>query len=59
MLISGFQHVVALGLLAGALEFIPMAGWMTAAATIITIGVDHALPLDLDGSTPWRVASAH
>jgi predicted PurR-regulated permease PerM len=39
LLISGFPHPVALGLLAGALEFIPMAGWMTAAATIITIGV--------------------
>jgi hypothetical protein len=26
LLLSGFPHVVALGLLAGALEFIPMAG---------------------------------
>jgi hypothetical protein len=39
LLLSGFPHVVALGLLAGALEFIPMAGWITAAATIMTIGV--------------------
>lgn len=38
LLMSGFPHVVALGLLAGALEFIPMVGWMTAAATIMTIG---------------------
>jgi predicted PurR-regulated permease PerM len=39
LLISGFPHVLALGLVAGALEFIPMAGWITAAATIMTIGV--------------------
>jgi predicted PurR-regulated permease PerM len=39
LLISGFPNALALGLLAGALEFIPMAGWMTAAATIITVGV--------------------
>jgi predicted PurR-regulated permease PerM len=39
LLISGFPHPIALGLLAGVLEFIPMAGWITAAATIITFGV--------------------
>jgi predicted PurR-regulated permease PerM len=39
LLMSGFPHAVALGLLAGALEFIPVAGWITAAATIMTIGV--------------------
>lgn len=39
LLILGFPHALTLGVLAGALEFIPMAGWMTAAATIISFGV--------------------
>ena len=39
LLILGFPHPIALGALAGILEFIPMAGWMTAAATILTVGV--------------------
>jgi len=39
LLILRFPHAIALGVLAGILEFIPMAGWITAAATIITIGV--------------------
>lgn len=39
LLISGFPNALALGLLAGVLEFIPIAGWMTAAAAIITVGV--------------------
>lgn len=39
LLISGFPHAVGLGLLAGALEFIPIIGWMMAAASILTLGV--------------------
>src|SRR6202008_4334 len=39
MLILGFPNAIALGILAGILEFIPVAGWMTAAATIVTAGV--------------------
>ena len=39
LLILGFPHTVALGGLAGALEFIPIVGWITAAATIVTVGV--------------------
>jgi predicted PurR-regulated permease PerM len=39
LLISGFPHALALGALAGALEFIPIAGWITAAVTIVTVGV--------------------
>jgi predicted PurR-regulated permease PerM len=39
----GFSHAVALGLLAGILEFIPVAGWMISAATILTFGaLTHA-----------------
>jgi predicted PurR-regulated permease PerM len=39
LLILRFPHAIALGVLAGILEFIPMAGWITAAVTIVTIGV--------------------
>jgi predicted PurR-regulated permease PerM len=35
----GFPHSLALGLMAGVLEFIPVAGWITSAITIITIGL--------------------
>jgi predicted PurR-regulated permease PerM len=39
MLVLGFPDAIALGILAGILEFIPVAGWMTAAATIVTTGI--------------------
>ena len=39
MLLLRFPNAIALGILAGILEFIPVAGWMTAAATIVTAGV--------------------
>jgi predicted PurR-regulated permease PerM len=39
MLILGFPHALTLGILAGVLEFIPIAGWITAATTIISFGV--------------------
>lgn len=39
MLLLGFPRALALGILAGVLEFIPMAGWMLSAATIICAGV--------------------
>lgn len=39
MVLLGFPNAIALGVLAGILEFIPMAGWMTAAATITAAGV--------------------
>jgi predicted PurR-regulated permease PerM len=43
MLVLGFPNPLALGLLAGILEFIPVAGWMAAAATILGAGaVAHA-----------------
>src|SRR6266404_2560996 len=38
MLVLGFPHAVGLGILAGILEFIPVAGWMVSATTILTIG---------------------
>lgn len=34
-----FPHALALGILAGALEFVPIAGWITAASTITVVGI--------------------
>jgi len=43
MLLLGYRHALALGLLAGVLEFIPVAGWITALIIIATAGfVMHA-----------------
>ena len=39
MLLLGFPNAIALGILAGILEFIPVIGWMTAAATIVAAGI--------------------
>jgi predicted PurR-regulated permease PerM len=39
LLILRFPNAVALGLLAGILEFIPVAGWMTSLATAVTVGI--------------------
>src|SRR5580658_2545344 len=41
MLVLGFPHPIALALMGGILEFIPVAGWTITATTIITVG---ALP---------------
>jgi predicted PurR-regulated permease PerM len=38
MLILGFPSAIALGVLAGILEFIPVAGWMMTAAIIVSTG---------------------
>jgi predicted PurR-regulated permease PerM len=43
MLILGFPYAIALGVLGGALEFLPAVGWMASAAVILTIGfLTHA-----------------
>jgi predicted PurR-regulated permease PerM len=39
MLVLGFPHALALGFLAGVLEFIPVAGWIFSAVSIISVGV--------------------
>ena len=39
LLLLKFPHAIALALFGGALEFIPVAGWMSTAAAIISIGV--------------------
>jgi predicted PurR-regulated permease PerM len=38
MLVLGFPNAMVLSVLAGILEFLPVAGWMTAAAVIVTAG---------------------
>jgi predicted PurR-regulated permease PerM len=38
MVFASFPHAIALGILGGVLEFIPLAGWITAAAAIVTVG---------------------
>jgi predicted PurR-regulated permease PerM len=38
MIALGFPHPLALGVIAGILEFIPIAGWMMAAAAIVSVG---------------------
>src|SRR5260370_38014648 len=43
MLFLGYRHALALGLMAGLLEFIPVAGWITALTIIATVGlITHA-----------------
>ena len=39
MLCLGYRHALVLGLMAGLLEFIPVAGWITALITISTAGM--------------------
>ena len=39
MLALGFPYAITLGVVAGVLEFIPVAGWMISATTIIGVGV--------------------
>jgi len=38
-LFLGYRHALALGLMAGVLEFIPVAGWITALITISAVGL--------------------
>jgi predicted PurR-regulated permease PerM len=38
MLILKFPYAIALGLLGGALEFLPTVGWVASAVTILTVG---------------------
>jgi predicted PurR-regulated permease PerM len=43
MLLLGFPYAIALGLVGGALEFLPAVGWVASAAAILTIGfLSHA-----------------
>jgi predicted PurR-regulated permease PerM len=39
MLALGLPYAITLGVAAGVLEFVPAAGWMISATTIISVGV--------------------
>ena len=39
MVLLGYPHALALGVMAGVLEFIPIAGWITALIAISTVGL--------------------
>jgi predicted PurR-regulated permease PerM len=39
LLLLGCPHAIGLGILGGILEFIPVAGWMISAATIVGVGI--------------------
>jgi predicted PurR-regulated permease PerM len=38
MLLLRFPHAIAIGFAGGVLEFVPVAGWMTSAAAILSVG---------------------
>jgi len=43
MLLLGFPYAIAVGIMGGALEFLPAVGWVASAAAILTIGfLTHA-----------------
>ena len=43
MLLLGFPYAIALGIVGGALEFLPAVGWVATAAAILTVGfLTHA-----------------
>jgi predicted PurR-regulated permease PerM len=56
-LVLGFPDFLGLGLLAGVLEFIPVAGWMISAVVIISIGaMTHAHWIWMAGLIGvWRI----
>jgi predicted PurR-regulated permease PerM len=57
MLLLGFPYSIALGVLGGALEFLPAVGWIASAAAILTIGfLTHAHWIWMAGLLAlWRV----
>jgi predicted PurR-regulated permease PerM len=57
MMILGFPYAIALGLLGGALEFLPVVGWLISAAAILTVGfVTHAHWIWMAGLiVAWRL----
>ena len=57
MLVLGFPYAIALGLLGGALEFLPVVGWIISAAVILTVGfLTHAHWIWMAGLVvAWRL----
>ncbi len=58
MLSLGFPNAISLGLLGGVLEFVPVAGWMSSAAIIASVGIlTHRHWIWMAGLLGfWRVA---
>jgi predicted PurR-regulated permease PerM len=61
MLILRFPYAIALGLLGGALEFLPTVGWILSAAAILTIGfLTHSHWIWMAALfAVWRLAQAY
>ena len=57
MLLLGFPNAIALGILAGILEFIPVAGWMTCSSNDRDCGSPHSFALDMDACATRRLAN--
>ena len=57
MAVLGFPYLLVLGVLGGALEFVPVVGWMLAAAVILTAGwLAHANWIAMGGLLlVWRI----
>jgi predicted PurR-regulated permease PerM len=57
LLVLGFPYAVPLGLLGGILEFLPVVGWLAAAAVMLTIGfLTHAHWIWMAGLViAWRL----
>lgn len=61
MLVLGFPHALALGVLGGVLEFLPAVGWVAAATVMLTIGyLTHAQWIWMAGLLiGWRFVQAY
>jgi len=57
MLVLRFPYAIALGVLGGALEFLPMVGWVISAAAILTVGfLNHSHWIWMAGLlVAWRL----
>jgi predicted PurR-regulated permease PerM len=57
MLLLGFPYAMALGLLGGALEFLPAIGWIASATVMLTVGfLTHAHWISMAGLiVVWRL----
>jgi predicted PurR-regulated permease PerM len=57
MLVLRFPYAIALGVLGGALEFLPMVGWIISAAAILTVGfLNHSHWIWMAGLlVAWRL----
>jgi len=61
LLLLGFPYAIALGLLGGALEFLPAVGWIASATLMLTIGYfTHAHWISMAGLVVvWRLVQSY